>query len=74
MKYKTVMQNKGREECPLVCSFTYNNCCIELLPLVVDLNVLHELPVICIYDVVVVETLEVLLCLVLYYGKKKRKR
>ena len=52
MKYKTVMQNKGREECPLVCSFTY--CCIELLRLVVDLNVLHELPVICIYDVVVV--------------------
>ena len=70
MKYKTVMQNKGRGE----CSFTYDNCCIELLRLVVDLNVLHELPVICIYDVVVVETLEVLLCLVLYYGKKKRKR
>ena len=50
MKYKTVMQNKGRGE----CSFTYDNCCIELLRLVVDFNVLHELPVICINDVVVV--------------------
>ena len=54
MKYKTVMQNKGRGECQLVCSFTYDNCCIELLRLVVDFNVLHELPVICINDVVVV--------------------
>ena len=54
VKYKTVMQNKGRGECQLVCSFTYDNCCIELLRLVVDFNVLHELPVICINDVVVV--------------------